>query len=331
MAKYHINPETGNPNICRAKTPERCIYSTEDTVAEHFDSKDEARSAYEKQMEQEEEKKRQDEVRKRNDLEERREKSWPTPSEDSIREMESKGYNVNPATKGLHFSEINDDGTRVEMYYMAGSSSLSAQFYSGKSSTSSVWVSDNYEDISISSDGKISEGDKPYSIKFNDYGAGLSIDEAEKHLKDLNTVNRRLPDFERKISQMIEDSEKLYGSPSEDYPNRSSQKLYKKYNPIENYESQDVSVGGRETDGVISRGDFGDKVTYPPRRDGSKRSFEVHSVRGFGVSKDSVQVNMTSVGTAEEDSTYESYRRRANELADAIADARKMEKDLKKS
>ena len=48
--KYHINPETGNPNICRAKTPERCIYSTDDTVAEHFDSKDEARAAYEKQM-----------------------------------------------------------------------------------------------------------------------------------------------------------------------------------------------------------------------------------------------------------------------------------------
>lgn len=330
MARYHINPETGNPNICRAKTPESCRYSTEDTVAEHFDSKDEARAAYEKQMEQEEEKRLQNKKREIEEMETRRERAWPTPSEGKIKEMESKGYNVDPATKELHFSEIHNDGTRVEMYYMARSSSLSAQIYSGRSSTSSVWVSDNYENISVSSDGKISEGDKSYNIKFNDYGAGLSVDEAEKHLKDLNTINRRLPDFEKKISQMIEDSEKLYGSPSADYPNGSKMKLYKKYNPIEDYRSQDVSIDGRKTSGEISKGDFSDRITYPDN--GSRRrSFEVHSVRGFGITEDSVQVNMTSVGTAEEDGTYDSYRRRMEELADAIVDAKKMENHLKKS
>lgn len=50
MARYHINPETGRPNICRAKTPESCIYAQDGEVPEHYDSKEEAREAYAKSM-----------------------------------------------------------------------------------------------------------------------------------------------------------------------------------------------------------------------------------------------------------------------------------------
>jgi len=41
MNRYHINPETGNPNKCSAK-PGNCPFK-----AEHYDTKEEARAAYE--------------------------------------------------------------------------------------------------------------------------------------------------------------------------------------------------------------------------------------------------------------------------------------------
>lgn len=48
MANYHINPETGNANLCRAKTG-KCPY--EKNFAEHYETKVEAQKAYEDQME----------------------------------------------------------------------------------------------------------------------------------------------------------------------------------------------------------------------------------------------------------------------------------------
>lgn len=47
---YHISPETGNPSICRAKTPESCKFndSSSDESVPHFETKDEARDHYEK-------------------------------------------------------------------------------------------------------------------------------------------------------------------------------------------------------------------------------------------------------------------------------------------
>lgn len=45
--RFHINPETGRPNICRAKTPEGCSYFGED----HYDSREEAQAAYERSQE----------------------------------------------------------------------------------------------------------------------------------------------------------------------------------------------------------------------------------------------------------------------------------------
>lgn len=41
--RFHINPETGNANICRAVKPENCRYSGQ----EHYGSREEAQSAYE--------------------------------------------------------------------------------------------------------------------------------------------------------------------------------------------------------------------------------------------------------------------------------------------
>src|SRR5579875_3946556 len=46
MARYHINPATGNPGICRAR--KSCPFGDLDT--EHYSSKNEARRAYEKKM-----------------------------------------------------------------------------------------------------------------------------------------------------------------------------------------------------------------------------------------------------------------------------------------
>ena len=48
--RYHINPKTGRPNICHAKTPERCIYAKDGQIPEHYDTKEDAREAYAKSM-----------------------------------------------------------------------------------------------------------------------------------------------------------------------------------------------------------------------------------------------------------------------------------------
>lgn len=48
-SRYHINPKTGNANICRAKFG-NCPYERED-FAEHYGTKEDAQKAYEKQME----------------------------------------------------------------------------------------------------------------------------------------------------------------------------------------------------------------------------------------------------------------------------------------
>lgn len=50
MPRYHINPKTGRPNICRAQTPERCEYAKDGEAPPHYDSKEEARAGYEEQM-----------------------------------------------------------------------------------------------------------------------------------------------------------------------------------------------------------------------------------------------------------------------------------------
>lgn len=47
--KYHINPYTGNSNQCKAAKG-NCRFATEDGEPAHYDSKEEARAAYEKEM-----------------------------------------------------------------------------------------------------------------------------------------------------------------------------------------------------------------------------------------------------------------------------------------
>lgn len=42
MARYHVNPETMRPNICSASSPEKCKFSSNEGVAPHFATKDEA-------------------------------------------------------------------------------------------------------------------------------------------------------------------------------------------------------------------------------------------------------------------------------------------------
>lgn len=53
--RYHINPATGRPNLCTAKTPEKCKYFNSKTNIEapHFSTKTEARKYIEEQLEKE--------------------------------------------------------------------------------------------------------------------------------------------------------------------------------------------------------------------------------------------------------------------------------------
>lgn len=50
MARYHINPESGKPNICHAQTPDACQFAENGQAPEHYDTKEEARAGYEKEM-----------------------------------------------------------------------------------------------------------------------------------------------------------------------------------------------------------------------------------------------------------------------------------------
>lgn len=46
-SRFHINPDTGKPNICQAKKPENCRYFGD----EHYDSREAARTGYERSQE----------------------------------------------------------------------------------------------------------------------------------------------------------------------------------------------------------------------------------------------------------------------------------------
>lgn len=48
MAKYHISPETGRPNICNPEKTGICKYATDGENPPHYDNKIEAKAAYEK-------------------------------------------------------------------------------------------------------------------------------------------------------------------------------------------------------------------------------------------------------------------------------------------
>lgn len=50
--KHHVNPETGRTNQCKA-TVKDCKFAVNGMVPEHYDTKEEARAAYEKRMEAE--------------------------------------------------------------------------------------------------------------------------------------------------------------------------------------------------------------------------------------------------------------------------------------
>lgn len=52
MSKYHINPTTMRPNKCTA-TVRGCAYAKDNMVPEHYDTKEQARAAAEKQMTEE--------------------------------------------------------------------------------------------------------------------------------------------------------------------------------------------------------------------------------------------------------------------------------------
>lgn len=48
--RYHINPETGRPNLCSAQTPEGCKYAHNGVIPQHYENKVDARKAYEDSM-----------------------------------------------------------------------------------------------------------------------------------------------------------------------------------------------------------------------------------------------------------------------------------------
>jgi hypothetical protein len=103
MTRYHLNPKTGNPNKCSAKAG-NCPFKTEDGAeATHYNSVEEARDGYEAQMD--------DEAAKIIAAKEAEaEKNWPSPSADTVAEIEDFGYTTNVKGKTLSTHSVTGAG-----------------------------------------------------------------------------------------------------------------------------------------------------------------------------------------------------------------------------
>lgn len=50
MTRYHINPDTGRPNICVATGKRGCKYAVDGKEPPHYATKEKARAGYESTM-----------------------------------------------------------------------------------------------------------------------------------------------------------------------------------------------------------------------------------------------------------------------------------------
>lgn len=117
--KYHINPETGNPNKCVAQ-PGNCRYGSD---ANHYENKADARQAYEGQMSS---KAVATETRKS-------EESAPAPKSNIV--TRSASGKITWASKEIRDKAINDQLKSEGYTVKIGTEMLGKKYYISRSAT----------------------------------------------------------------------------------------------------------------------------------------------------------------------------------------------------
>lgn len=158
--RYHISPKTGNPNICRAKNEGGCPFGND---SEHFDTKQDARAAYEHKMEQlakeEAEKEKANKEKARQERMAAAERNWPSPSEEAVEAYRKNNFAVDPKHKILE--KINEP--------MLNKNTATISILSGK--TNAVY-GNSYNALDQPMSYRTQE-DRPAKIEFTDYGTIL--------------------------------------------------------------------------------------------------------------------------------------------------------------
>lgn len=294
--KYHISPETGNPNICRAKTADSCKFSENGTVeVEHYESKAEARAGYEAKMEAEAKAEREAKAAKRK---EEAEKNWPIPNSDKISEYEAKGYNVDASYKELYKSDVKDN-VRTTITVMNGRVSATYQNNFESIGTPLAFRSDSFAEP---------------ALEFTDYGTNLSEDSAKKHLADMEELMNDSAKFAEEINKTVDDAEKLYGRPKK---YTGQQEHYAKVGKFDNSLEDRTKILESEEDGF----DFSSKKSYVHRG----KEFTLYVRRNREDDKITAEVNMTSMGSR---SDVEAYKERIYELRNVLATAEELKKKV---
>lgn len=301
MTRYHINPKTGNPNKCSAKAGNCPFKGSDGAEAIHYGSADEARVGYEKEMEQQAE-----EARLRKAEEE--ERNWPTPDASAVAKAEAKGYAVDLKRKAISLrGQVNGE----ELYIKINAGDVYASQYMGRTLGAGVTVNTKW-----------SFGDKlghERIVEFSDYGTSLSVDEAEAHVKDMESILKNSPDFLRKVNTAIEDAEELYGSPKDN----NGEDLYSKV---------DVHAPlGKTRDGkALNFTVDGEEGYYTTRTEQATRwndraSSDPNVYTGIRGER-KVSISLSSGSRL----TPEGYQNRIAELKDAIVTTKAMETELSK-
>lgn len=301
--RYHISPKTGNPNICRAKTPESCpVSQNSEGVVEHFDNKEDARKAFEKHMEEksraqaEAEKIRREKIR-----EERRiaaEKNWGSPTEDAVKAYEAQGFVIEPAYKSLsNITRKQSDGYSATVQSMAGS-------------VQAIYGTDDGMFEHYMRFGDLEGSDK---IIFQDYATKLEEDEAKKHLEKLENALKNSNKFVKDINQTASNAQMLYGHPEKRLEGRS---YYPEASPVDNSLSDDIKVLDVQTE----RDWFPDQVRHTYHGE----HFNLY-VTEEEDGKFDVEVNMTSLSKTDD---VNDFKNRIYELRNILATVDDLKKHL---
>ena len=107
---YHINPETGNPNQCRAK-PGNCRFGAD---ANHHDTKEDARAAYEERMADQDFETSQRRAAKEVEDAAYDQEGWQPPSDEQLRT-----YDFDSEYLGEYVDKIEKANRRLEKYGIA--------------------------------------------------------------------------------------------------------------------------------------------------------------------------------------------------------------------
>ena len=299
MARYHMNPATGNPNKCSAKEGNCPFKSDDGAEATHYDNPTAAREGYEQEQRDAREKAKK--LR-----EEEYERNWPTPSADRVAEFEKKGYYVDAKSKSI-MRRGGKDGRNWEIAVRAGTVNATISMRDSFGSALSIRTQ-------LPHQGETAK----QQVEFGDFGTTLSVKDAKAHVKDMEDVLRQAPKFVEQTNTMLKDAKELYGEPEK----ASYDGMYTEVEAIPEFNGTRAGVVNRFT--VDSKRNYiSVQVENAGRLD--TRSDSQPDVYTDGYGEIHTRLSLSSFGYMDRDG----YQERAERLKDTIETAKAMEATVK--